>query len=220
MHRRISNLGECVPGGFKYVVPETGQSIGPFIVYRDLESAVRKYYALSGLLSPGDLEARIHEYICASIPEYYCRNEDGTIQLQPQARSGPAQSQAVVKFGAVVQGTLTLSEWLIKGRLLKQAELVGAEQSLARAGTCAACSHNVPIGGCAKCVAGRLEKAVVAIVGNNKTPLDDRLQACDLCGCALKAKVWLPLDLLRKRMTVEQLLAFPPHCWLVTEAKL
>jgi hypothetical protein len=212
MTLRIANLSECPPGGFRYRIPEDNKLIGPHIVYRDLRAEVCRYYALTDRLAPSNLDDKIHAFMCAQIGLTYCRDSDANRLLVPNPRS-----TLPLRFFSVVQGTKTIGEWFVKGRLLHRLSLVDPVQSTTRARTCSTCSHNVPISGCAACVAGQLNRAIAAIVGNASTPLDAQLQACDLCGCSLKAKVWFPLDLLRKHMTYDQLAAFPPHCWLVTE---
>lgn len=221
MSLRISNLNECPPGGFRYRIPEDNTTIGPHIVYRDLRAAVCRHYALTERLAPSDLDEKIHAFMCAQLEPSHCHDTDATL-LTP-----PPRSTLPLRFASVVQGTRTIGEWLIKGRLLGQLSLVSPELALARASTCVnLCTpnpptklegHNIKVGGCAACVAGHMTTAITRIVGNASTPLDAQLQACDLCGCSLRAKVWFPLDLLRKHMTPSQLATFPSYCWIVTE---
>ena len=215
MSLRVSMVNEMPPGGWRYPIPETGKLIGPFPAYRQLLGDVKRHYGANGLLAPADLERRIHDWMCHQLHPSLCQDYD----TQARLLVPPSKNSLLLQFNAAVQGTLTMGEWFITGRLMKKAKLVEKTQANGRAFICATCPHNVPVGRCAPCVAGKLKAVIARIVGNSATDLDASLNACDLCGCSLKAKVWFPLDLLRKHMTAEHLAQFPDFCWLRKEAE-
>lgn len=222
MSLRVINPNESPPGYWRY--PVDGKLIGPFPARVELINELRKYYSANDALAPANLETLVDDWICHQIHPSLCENaETRTSQLNP-----PKPGKGIVAgFHTVVAGTLTIGEWFIKGRLMNKIQLVSPEHALARGTVCATqCTppanpegHNVPVGSCAACVKGRMTKAVSRIVGNASTPIDENLGACNLCGCSLKAKIWIPVDLLRKHMTADHLSRFPSYCWLVTEAQ-
>jgi len=53
---------------------------------------------------------------------------------------------------------------------------------------------------------------------NLKTSLDSQLNVCSVCDCALKAKVWCPLDVFKPHMKKETIEALPAHCWILQES--
>jgi hypothetical protein len=59
-----------------------------------------------------------------------------------------------------------------------------------------------------------LKEAVNVVVGGAATAYDSQLQSCKVCGCSLKAKIHLPLDILRDNLTDAQMNALPQACWL------
>jgi GT2 family glycosyltransferase/ADP-heptose:LPS heptosyltransferase len=46
--------------------------------------------------------------------------------------------------------------------------------------------------------------------------VDKQLQSCNVCGCHLKLKVWVPIQHIAPRSRLRD---FPAHCWIQTEAK-
>lgn len=207
---RVKNQAETPPGSWRYMVPETQRLIGPKPSLRDLMVEIRNHYRANELLMPTDIEQRVHSYMCALIPSHLCGHASGLNLIQ-------AAKDAVIVFSTVVQGTMTIGEWFLKGRIQGKEELVSKVQANSRALICASCPYNVTVGGCAPCVAGQMANAIKRVVGNANTDHDHRLNACRLCGCSLKAKVWFPLGLLLKHMTEPQKNSFPEFCWLKLE---
>lgn len=212
--RRVINENESPPGYWWFMVD--GKKRGPFPARVQLINDIRDYYRANGKLVPADLESQIDEATCARIDPSLCEDRETHARLLSKVSSNA--STVVLQFNAAVQGTMTIGEWFIKGRLMNKAKLVELDKAVERGSVCASCPHNVPVGRCAACVAGRMGNAIKRIVGNASTPIDGQLNACNLCGCSLKAKVWFPLDLLRKHMQPEHLAQFPDFCWLTKES--
>jgi hypothetical protein len=85
-------------------------------------------------------------------------------------------------------------------------ELVSQEVAEQRAEICAKCPLQISTSGCWGCkgIAGMLP----AIAGARKTPFDQQLKACGVCGCYNAVSVHLPLETQK-----DASLVFPDHCW-------
>ena len=43
---------------------------------------------------------------------------------------------------------------------------------------------------------------------------EDNVAMCRACGCCLRLKVWVPMDVIRPHTTPEQLAKMPEPCWI------
>lgn len=187
------------PGGFKYFQAETKFWItSP--TYPDLISRIRKHRASNNLPVGLRFLEEIEDQICQTLPPDWIDRDDPV----HRARAGFA-----VDFMNVLSGTGLLVEWFLTGR--KKVEQTEADR---RANICSSCFYNQPIQGCTSCNDGVLRDVVNKIVGGSVTQYDNHLRACKLCACSLKAKVWLPLELLVKRSSAELQEALPDWCWI------
>lgn len=88
-----------------------------------------------------------------------------------------------------------------------------------RASICIGCHNNLPTkeikkGGCSSCnkMGGIVLNSIRSkIIKGNKTTSDSKLLSCGLCGCDLRIKVWIPLEVLGQ--TKEEANAWPSFCW-------
>lgn len=102
---------------------------------------------------------------------------------------------------------------------LQGGALVDQNTANLRAAICAGCHNNKPTseikkGGCSSCnkMGGVILNTIRGkIIKGNKTTSDPKLLACALCGCDLKIKVWIPLEVLGQ--TKEEANAWPSFCW-------
>jgi hypothetical protein len=92
-------------------------------------------------------------------------------------------------------------------------EIVSVEEATRRSAICAECPRNTG-GTCAGCFARR---AVMYLMGHGKmeaaipykeNPHIDKLKSCQLCGCDLKMKTFLPLGVLNNEG-----IEYPKWCW-------
>ena len=121
---------------------------------------------------------------------------------------------AVTFFNTVQSFVQFLLNWYLKG-----AKLVDQNTANIRAMTCVGCHNNIPTkeikkGGCSSCnkMGGVVLNSIRSkIIGGSKTTSDSKLLACALCGCDLKIKVWIPLEVLGQ--TKEEANAWPSFCW-------
>jgi hypothetical protein len=130
--------------------------------------------------------------------------------LQPQrcGQTGPPTSiqPHVVGWADVASFARMAVESLFGG-------LVEQQEADRRAAICAECPLNQPLGDCPKCreTVGWLREKIAG----RSTRLDNRLNACSICGCDLKAAVHVRLDVQQRDLTPAQRLAFRgvANCW-------
>lgn len=199
----LPNTYNSPPGEWRYRVPETGYTLKRSN-WPELQDALVAHYKASGYPLPPDLFENVEAFICANAPDF-CEGGPVTRPKFDLAHT----------FSVVVQGTRTLSNWLVGGRTYVP-QLVAEK----RASICVTCVYNTEPQGCTGCNSKVLAEAVQLVVGKRATSFDSRLHACRVCACQLKAKVHLPLANLLKYMPAEQQALLPPHCWLVGEREL
>lgn len=203
---RVSNLNETPPGGWRYRVPETDKMIGPTPAWNDIRTLVYKHYTANSILPPANLEDKIHEYVCAQIPPMFCE-ESTVFALRSQVRGE-------ISAADLLRGVRIMAEWTA-ARLVGQSHRVTKKVAEARADVCVSCPNNVPTTECKPCKLGEFIALVTRISGGETVSVDSRLGGCKVCGCGLKAKIWLPKSILNKNITQEQLAKYPAFCWLV-----
>lgn len=202
--RQLPNKTYAPPGGWRYKVPETGQTFRGVSEYQ-LLMELQAHYRANSLKQPDDLSTRIEQFVCEQEPDY-CTDAHG----QP-IRDGKRSFVHDIK--SVLQGTATLLTWKLSG-----AGLVDAATADRRAATCASCNFNVEPEGCTSCNAKVVKEAVTQIVGTRQTALHNQLKACRICQCHLQAKVQLPLASIMRFMPQDQFTQLPQHCWILKEA--
>lgn len=207
----ILNWNMTPPGLWRYRIegikdPEAAMVKG-YYAYNDLEAEVIRRLNSNHLPVPPDLRQSIVDQLCATLPEGWC--SDGSIL----SRLGATVSH---EFARVLQGTTTLLDWWIGDNRAK----VSPVEADRRASICSGCSFNAPVAGCTNCNKGAISSLAQKIVGGQPTAHDASLAACAICGCDLKAKVWIPMATLQRHLTASQLAQFPPAhngfpgCWL------
>lgn len=205
----LPNLDTTPPGGWRYVVPETGQRFEGSSL-SELLGNLLAHYKAAGYPQPPDLLQLIEDYICAEEPES-CGGQPRAVRADDVLKRGWAASLKHT-FTNVVNGTRVLAAWVAGGRHYVEEDLASQ-----RAATCITCPENVEPQGCTGCNMKTLHEVVRSVVGSRSTPHDAKLRACRVCGCDLRAKVHLPHDLLWQHMTQEQKALLPAHCWLLRE---
>ncbi len=202
--RQLPNKIYAPPGGWRYRVPETGQTFRGVSEYQ-LLTELQAHYRANQIQQPDleTLKASIEHFVCEQEPDY-CTDAHG----QPH----PPKGGRFHGFHEVIQGTRTIGAWLLAG-----APMVEQQVADARARTCVGCPQNDEPQGCSTCNAKDMRNLVEKLVGKRRTVVDDYLKSCRVCTCLLKAKVWFPLDRLLPYMLPEQISRLPSNCWLVTE---
>lgn len=193
---RVIDTTVVPPGGWRYTQPETGFEFSASTL-RVLVSKVREHRAANGL-PEGDPQADIEAFVCAQLPlgAESCQAETpgdiGDIALKTRFTMDD-----VKRF---VQAAISA----MGGR-----GLVEPEEAEARAHVCAACPLNMTVKGCWRCAG--LADWIFRLIGSRRTAHASRLNQCGVCGCSIKAKIWLPLDVAQQ---LSEPYKFPSWCWL------
>lgn len=74
---KLVNKNQSVPGGFYYIVPETGDKVGTDGNFDRLLDTVAGYYRLKNITPPEFWEAAVEDQICSRVPDRYCRYTKG-----------------------------------------------------------------------------------------------------------------------------------------------
>ncbi len=190
------------PGGWYYKDPDTGREFRP-VAYNDLRPEVNRHRKANGL-GPVTKEA-IDQQVCLHVPPEWCGN------AQAEGRVSP------VTFAEIIQGTMLLAEVVGRAVLSKlfglQSPFVQQQDADSRARTCAHCHYNAGIQGCTSCNLGKLHAIVETIIGKRTAQGSQLLNACKICKCALKAKVWIEHPILQRHLSDDQNAALPEWCW-------
>lgn len=204
----LLQFNETPPNQWKFHVAETNRWVPDpailgattFHAYQDLHDAVLAHYKANHIPVPGDLDSRMGDQICRSIPGRFCADEHG------RRRHGQGW---VFNMASIKQGTATLVDWFLTSR-----EKVSNDEIATRSKICSNCSFNQLPSDCASCGAGGLNALIETVTGHQPLPGDAMLKSCFICGCNLKVKTRLPTELLRSHMPQDQLDQLPSHCWL------
>lgn len=194
------------PPYLRYLVPETGQMVPESHMtahnVSDLREAIVVHYRANKIPVPGDLDAKLGAWLCDHNPPRFCVDEHGR-------RPDAGGMLGGFDFATVLQGTRTIADWFLSGK-----ERVTDEEVNRRGSICAYCTENRQPEGCTNCNMPSLMGVINSVVGGKDLPIDNQLRACSVCGCSLRAKLRLPIDVLRRNTSQAQLERFPAHCWM------
>lgn len=195
----IGLKSEVPPGGFRYTQRETATQItAPD--WGELVAKVKGHRRANGLPVTPNIEEEIENQLCEILPPGICMR-DGEGMARGHFPGG-------LSFEQVKRGTATLVEWFLGG-----SQKVSRDEATGRARVCAACHYNQHPSGCSACSQGSLRELVQRIVGGETILGEHLLEACLICGCSLKAKIWLPLEVIQKHTSTEMNGQFPEWCW-------
>lgn len=226
MPLRLKNYTDSLPGGFSFLHPVTGLVVGPEHSLQDLVTAVQEHERAMILQLPGLVpvtRAEVEEQVCRRFPSS-CLNLPPEPQEPPRApipvrylapptpvqdAQPPAPAPGPLTWKSVIRATKALGRWVLAGRPKPPLPVIAG-----RAAICRACPQHYTgsIPGCTGCNSGALRTAVVSLVGP-PPPEAEALSVCSACGCALPAKVQLPVEFLLAEKD-----KLPPECWIVTES--
>jgi hypothetical protein len=181
------------PGGWRYVQPETDFEFSASTL-RGLVQKVTSHRETNGL-PVGDPRADIEAFVCAQLP---VGSEDCTHVLE---------GDYALKTHFTMEDVKRFLQAAVSA--LGSEGLVVQEEAERRASICAACPLNTTVSGCWRCKG--LAEWLFRLIGARTTAHASRLNQCGVCGCAIKAKIWLPQSVARK---VSEGYTFPSWCWL------
>ncbi len=204
MTLKLQITGTGPPGGWYYKDPETGREFRP-VAWNDMLPAIKEHRRANNLPIPSMLREQVEDQVCKHVPPEWCGN------VAVQGRVTP------LTFAEVIQGTLLLSEVVARAIASKlfgtKSPFVEQITANDRTRVCAHCHYNTGIQGCSSCNLGKLYAIVTQIVGQRTTSGSEMLNACKICKCALKAKVWIDQAILQRHLSDDQNAAFPEWCW-------
>ena len=189
---RLKEYRVTPPDGYRYVHPETGHQTKAIDVTTWFQEA-RNHLQGNNLPIPQDLEAKMEDQLCNTIPPEWCDQVDPN---KPYVSTSFSWSD--VKAGVDV-----FISWLTGG-----AKLVPQDEADRRARICSGCYLNVNVEGCATC-----HKAASLLTWAQKTQYDDNLKACAVCHCLNKAQVHFPIDALESSDDSARQAMYPSFCW-------
>lgn len=187
---RVTSPGRGTANKWRYAQPETGVVFTGFS-YWQVSNAVREHRSAMGLDLAEGWEERFQDDLCKQNEQVPCTGRKANV------------SKRYLKMDDIRRFFVTMKNW--KG------DTVSQEEAERRAKICITCPFNVVVQGCWGC--SNILKKVVELVGNKQTSLDSALESCKVCGCVLRAKVWLPSD-----TEANAGLDYPAHCWQATES--
>lgn len=223
------NTSQTPPGGWVWHEPSTGwwaphpightfdQQVQNIIKHRRSNPALVAKHNLS--VDPNVVGQQLIKYqqMRGALPA------DPLPKLTPPPQSSQmsgAVKLAVAAVRKMASGAALLTEW-------EEAGLPHVEQALAsnRAFTCSKCPKNekgksftdiftVPVANMIKRKMERLNELDL------HTAYDDQLATCQACLCPMRTKVWMPIELIAKRLKPDQKAELQPQnptCWILQE---
>jgi len=161
-----------------------------------LMSQLRQWYHDKKMEWPGDIEmrARVEEFICNRVPAGFCKG-------------GNAPAIPFLSTSRIRDVTRLMLNRAFRG---DAAVLVPPEEADRRAKICANCPNNLH-GICTSCAGNEFQDILRwLIAGRRTTQYDSYLDTCAVCGCLIRAKLWVKTSELAK--TEKQ--KYPKNCWL------
>lgn len=204
---KLPNLDTTPPNGWRYEVPETGKTIGPFASWPQLRGILHDYYRSTGYPLPDGLYQKVQDQICQREQEY-CGGE-------------PTLTERIIGAVKAVNHTFHAAHRCLVTLVSNRAgggEKPSMEVAEARAKTCVACPENKEIAGCTGCNMRSLNGLIEKLAGAKKTSVDSSLKFCAVCHCNNRAKIWTKHEAIWLHMRDSEKERLPETCWLKTEA--
>jgi hypothetical protein len=189
----VTNTSVTPPGGWRYVQPETGFEFAASTL-RELVKKVTSHREANGI-DVGDPSADIQDFVCAQLP------------VGSETCSHVIEGDYALKTHFTMEDVKRFIQAAVSA--LAGRGLVDQTEAERRAALCASCPLNTTVKGCWRCKG--LAEWLFKLIGARTTAHASRLNQCGVCGCAIKAKIWLPLDVAKR---VSEGYTFPSWCWL------
>lgn len=191
--------GKCPPDQFRYRFREDGRLIKCFS-YEGWLSRIQDHRTFNGYQRPDDWIDEAEDQLCRLLPPGWCR----------QVTGGPPEWYLNTRIGVedIMRGTRVLASFVAQG-----APIVDKSVAQERGAICAGCPFSVTAEGCGPCVG--LANLIAEVAGSQSLPSDPVLESksCVICGCAARAQIWLPIELLAKGVTDAMKPMWPEWCW-------
>lgn len=194
---KFINSGTTPPIGWVYAVVHEGVRY-PFQspMKHGLMKQLRSWYSAKQLDWPGDTEmvARVEAYICQRLPKGFCTGGKDT----------------GIKILSVKGIRDSTRGFAYKALRHPDKYLVSMDEASRRAQVCANCKSNLH-GICTSCAGNEfMDLFAMYERAGRTTPYDSVLDTCESCGCLIKTKVHISMDLL----ALTRKHHYPENCWL------
>lgn len=205
MRLKLNNHQQTPPGGYVFIVPETGFKIGRELNLDDLYKKIEDHYRDNAIPLPADWKDRVQDQICKTLSPEWCSFSGDT---KPITYTPDLSAERIFK------GLSALSA-MAKAAVKGEEVFVDAEEATNRAEICSRCHLNMPANFCAGCGIGQaIRNLASGVKGKRTTPYDERLHVCGVCGCKNEAIVHVNRNLLLIGEKSETTEARPDWCWL------
>lgn len=198
MKPRLIERGRIPYGGGFYIDRPDLRVVGKGLQFSNLLESVRAYRKANGFPVGLGFEDEVEEAACLTYPKE-CDCVSRTINLN--RRLGIAD---------IVRGTKVMLAQKTSG-----VPLVSEEKAEKHAAICAKCPFNQPFTKPCGGICAELESIVKFIIGSHGTTKDAILNSCAICGCFLRAAVWVDNAIqwpVLSDLQKEQFLSVS-HCW-------
>lgn len=194
---KLIQKSECPPDQYRYKHRQDGW-IDKCFDYTGWESRIQDHCRFNGF-PPVDM-AEAEDQLCRLLPPGWCKQETG----EPPEWFLDARTD----METIIRGTKVLASFVAEGM-----PLVVKEEAARRGAICATCPFSVNAAGCGPCQG--LSNLIAEVAGADALPSDSLLsnKSCLICGCAARAQIWLPIELLAKGVTPEMDAQWPSWCW-------
>lgn len=198
---RMKQYSECPPDQWRYKFKQDGFTVKCFD-YPGWKSRIEEHARLNGYPKVDMAEAE--DQLCKLLPPGWCEYDNGD--------SPDWFVNSRVTMDDVIRGTKVLASFIGQGMPLVD-KAVAAE----RGAICAGCPFAASAAGCGPCTG--ISNLIAEIAGGDPLPSDSLLanKSCLICGCAARAQIWLPIELLAKGVTDDMMPKWPDWCWKKSE---
>lgn len=233
MNVRLKSKQLQIPGGFKFLQPETGWTPRAFSSFEGIVQALIQHRkGNQSLLAKGlstdhrEVSKEVEDYnvkVCQAMGWVnYVETGVESSPPKPLALSQAAQSGVAAAAGQIRKiwaGVKTLDEWLDSGQ-------PGVDKDLAekRAQVCKACPKNEKgewsrwfTAPASEAIKRQIEKASSRKLS---TSVDSDLKVCGVCLCPLQLSVHVPIAIKLAHLSKDveaELARVKPQCWVITE---
>ena len=198
---RYVNQDQTPPGGFVYKVESTGKEFQGDTLF-SLQQRIIEYCEGNKLPIPVNLAGKIQDYSCRR-HSALCEETDPLKEFA---------TTLIITTRTMAAGLAVLGPWMTAGKPTVKDDL-----ATARSATCAGCKFNVLLKNCRPCMMPAITKLVESAIGPAETPYSDQINGCNLCGCSLKIKIWVPITYIKDAMLFDKAL-LPDWCWVKKES--
>lgn len=221
----LKSRNEFPPNGWLFYQAETDWNAPKHIGFNETVNAIMQHRKANPRFNlPTDFEA-----VASELEDYTVKrllampNTQGFLMDAPAGGYAPSfplprPTERAVAGGVkkAVAGAALLIDWLGEGM-----NPVSKAQSTQRALICAACQFNKPATGAQK-LTGAAARTFHLLMEHKdghaiRTPLDVKLNTCQICDCDLKLKVHAEISHIKKHTTTQTYERLDGKCWVRNE---